>query len=91
MSAELKPEVERRLESPTSGETATLILGVTAAHSESVRDQLKSAGAQIEDVLPCNYVAASVSEKNLSQVCSLDVVTSAEIEGTGSTLDDVNL
>jgi hypothetical protein len=91
MSAKLESGVERRLESPTADKKVTLLVGVNDSHSESTIHQVEAAGANVEDSLPCDYLALSIKETDLRQLCGLGVVESMEIEGQGSTLGGTNL
>lgn len=89
MSVRLDPGVEQRLESPSS-EEVSLIVGVEDSKSDTVIERVSESGATIEEILPCDYIAASISDDNLQELCSLDVVSSVEIEGRGETLETGN-
>lgn len=79
VSAQLASTVEERLESPTVGETVTLIVGVTGETSIAV-EQISTVGGEVEEELPYESLAVSIDESDLESLCNLDVVESVEIE-----------
>lgn len=88
MSTPLGSGVERRLESCETSGVVTLIVGVEDCDSESVLQRVRDSGAEIEDKLPLDYLAVSIPEENLEELCNLSVVTSVDIEGKGTTLSE---
>lgn len=88
MTAQLASGIKDRLESPNTGESITLIIGVDDVTSDAVIEQVESSGAEIHERLPYDSIAASIDEDDLDELCSLDVVTSVEIEGRWKQLSD---
>jgi hypothetical protein len=86
MSTQLDPGVKRRIKSPSDGERVTLIIGVENDSTDDVVDTVSSAGATVEDQLPCDYLAVSIKEPDLEDLCDLEVVSSIEIEGEATVL-----
>lgn len=87
MSARLAAGVERRLQSHEESEL-TLIIGVDDSESTDVIQAVEDTGAEIEEKLPLDYLAVSILEKDLNDLCQLDIVSSVDLEGEGSTLND---
>lgn len=81
MNAQLTSAVEDHLESSNTGETITLIVGVEDSTSDDVVEQVTATGAEIEERLPYDSLAVSIEEDDLQALCSLDVITTVEIEG----------
>lgn len=86
--AELQPGVRERLNSPTSGEIVTLIVGVTDPTSDDVQEAIEAAGGEIEDQLYYECLAVSIDETDLDALCELDVVTTVEIEGKWESMQE---
>ena len=80
MTPQLASAVEDRLEAPRSGETVTLIVGVTETSAEAV-EAVEAAGATVEDELFYDSLAVSVAESDLRELCALEIVETVEIEG----------
>lgn len=83
MTPTLETGVERRLESPREGEPVRLIVGLESTTDEAL-EQLRSAGATVEDELPLDNIAVSTTEERLEDLASLSVVTSLEIDTKGT-------
>lgn len=77
---DVQPGVRERIDSPTSGNEVDLIVGVDGTTDEAV-DRVEAEGGTVEERLPYDSLAVSIAETDLDALCSLDVVTSVEIEG----------
>ena len=89
MDTKIQPGVKDRLDSPTSGEKVTLIVGVLEV-SDEVCDSVEATGAIVEERLFYDSLAVTIDEADLGKLCGLDVVTSVEIEGEWETLSQGN-
>jgi|GEM_PF-3842704 len=76
-----------KMDNPVQGEDITLIVGVTNADSESVLDDVRDVGAEIEETLYGDYLIVLIEETKLSQLSELDFITHIEIEGEASPLE----
>lgn len=86
MTPDIEPSVQRRSESPEAGTSVRLIVGVDSINTET-RAQLRGAGATLHDELPLDYVSVTIAENNLQSLCSLDSVTSVELDGEGTVFE----
>lgn len=86
MTPNIESGVKQRLESPTPGAEARLIVGVTSTAGE-VTEKLEEVGATVHDVLPLDYVSLTISEESLSALCALNVVESVELDGEGTVFE----
>lgn len=77
---DVQPGVRERIDSPTPGDEVDLIVGIDGATDVAV-DRVEAEGGTVEDRLPYDSLAVSIAETDLDALCSLDVVTSVEIEG----------
>lgn len=77
---DVQPGVRERIRSPTSGREVDLIVGIDGTASEAVR-LVEAEGGTVEEELPYDSLAVSIAETDLDALCSLDVVTSVEVEG----------
>jgi uncharacterized protein YcfL len=89
MPPQLASAVEDRLETPRSGETVSLIVGVTKT-SDEVIASVEATGATVEQRLFYDSLAVSVAEEALDELCGLEVVETVEIEGQWKQLDAEN-
>jgi len=84
----IQPGVKKLLESPAEREGVTLIVGVKDASSESIISAIEGTGAAVEESLFYDNLAVSIDEKtDLRSLCSLEAVTSVEIEGVWEPMD----
>lgn len=77
---DIQPGVRERIRSPTSGHEVALIVGIDGATESAVR-LVEDEGGTVEERLPYDSLAVSIAETDLDALCSLDVVTSVEVEG----------
>lgn len=87
---EIQPGVRRRKESPTRGEEVTLLVGYEAPSSDVAVEWVRGAGGIVEDRLPYDTLAVRISESDLDSLCSIDGVTSVEIEGKWEQMNEGN-
>lgn len=86
----LQPGVEALLDAPTDRKGVTLIVGVED-DSEQVIEQIEATGATVEESLFYDNLAVAIDpETDLRRLCTLDEVTSVEIEGTWEPMDEGN-
>jgi len=89
MSAQIASTVRSRLGSPTPGETVSLIVGYSGDAEDAI-EAMSDAGGEVEEKLPYNSVAVTIEEVDLEALCSLDVVTTVEIEKQYETRGDTD-
>lgn len=89
MSARIASAVRDLLDSPTAGNTVTLIVGFEDDSDDAV-EQIEAVGGDVEATLPYDSLAVSVDETDLSAVCSVEQVESVEIEKEYSTRSDAD-
>lgn len=78
----VQPGVERLIDAPDEREGVTLIVGVEDASSDVITDRIEGTGATVEASLYYDNLAVAIDEEtDLDALCSLDGVTSVEIEG----------
>lgn len=81
--------VKRRAKNPTEGKDVNLIVGIEGTNSEATK-AIQSIGGVVEHDLPKQYLSVTIEEDHLEELCSLEVVSSVEIEGSGEVLNQAD-
>lgn len=89
MSARIASAVQSLLDSPTSGNTVMLIIGVSSPTGDAA-EQIEDLGGEVEEELPYRSIAVSVDESDLEALCSLEVVETVEVEKEYTTRGDTD-
>lgn len=85
----IQPGVKRLLDSPEDRQGVTLIVGVEDSSSDQIIDAIERTGATVEESLFYDNLAVSINESTeLRELCTLDTVTSVEIEGVWEPMDE---
>lgn len=79
--------VRDRRDSPTQNEEVTLIVGVEESTSDQTSQWIEDIGGEVEERLPYDYLAVSIAEQELENLCSIETITSVEIEGSSESLE----
>lgn len=76
--------VREYLESRDEEERVTLIVGINT-DADTASEQIAKVGGEVEDTLPYDSLAVSVSVDHLEDICDVDAVSSVELEKTYGT------
>ena len=82
--------VRKRCDNPSSETEVALIVGIENTSEEQVIEQIQQLGGEIEERLPYNFIAASILEQSLEELCSIDGIESVEVEGESRVLEEGN-
>lgn len=91
MANSIQPGVEKLVDSPRKRNDVSLIVGVDDSSSESVIGRIEDTGATVEESLFYDNLAVAIDEEtDLETLCTLEEVTSVEIEGVWEPMDEGN-
>lgn len=66
-------------DNPSNGKV-TLVVGISAQSSESVESRIQRVGGDIEERLPFDSLQVTISESDLSGLCSVEGIESIEFD-----------
>jgi hypothetical protein len=81
MAPFVEDEVAQLRENATSGESVTLVVGVTDGATQRVRERIQAAGATSVETLPFNSLQVTIPETSVDTVCDIPGIESVEFDG----------
>lgn len=73
--------VQEIIDSPEDNEV-TLILGVHSLNDEDIQASIGAIGGEIEEEVPIDCLAVTISEEKVEQLADINGIQSIEIEGS---------